>query len=66
MIANFDQSLQEEFDVMAAKRMQEESQPQNVKLMNEKARDKGSKKSRERRLGFHDLRYYKIKVHILS
>ena len=54
-IANFEQSLRKEVDVMTAKRMQEESQPRSVKRMKEMTRDKGSKKSRRRRLDFHDF-----------
>ena len=54
-IANFEQSLRKEVDVMAAKRMQEESQPRSVKRMKEMTRNKGSKKSRRRRLDFHDF-----------
>ena len=55
-IANFEQSLRNEVDVMAAKRMQEEVvQTRSAKRMKEMARDKGSKKSRRRRLGFHDF-----------
>jgi hypothetical protein len=54
-IANFEQSLRKEVDVMAAKQMQDEYQQRNVKRMKEMARDKGSKKSRRRRLGFHDF-----------
>ena len=35
--------------------MQDESQPRSVKRMKEMARDKESKKSRRRRLGFYDF-----------
>ena len=55
-IANFEQSLRNEVDVMAAKRMQEKVvQMRSAKRMKEMARDKGLKKSRQRRLGFHDF-----------
>ena len=54
-IENFEQYLRNEVDVMAAKRMQEKSQPRTVKRIKEMARDKGLKKSRRRRLDFHDF-----------
>lgn len=61
-IAHFEQSLHDEVDVMAAKRMQKESQPHNVKRMKEMAREKGLKKSRHRRLGFMTSQSQKAKV----
>lgn len=43
-IGHFEQSLRNKVDLMAAKRRQEESQPESVKRMKEMAREKGSKK----------------------
>ena len=55
-IANFEQFLRNEIDVMATKRMQKEVvQTRSAKRMKEMVMDKGSKKSRRRRLGFHDF-----------
>ena len=53
-IANFEQSLRSEVDVMAEKRMQQEAQLRSVKRIKKKEIDKLSKKSWWRRLGFHD------------
>ena len=54
-IANFEQSLYNEVDVMATKQMQVEVRTQSGKQIKEMARDKGAKKCRRRRLGLHDF-----------